>query len=607
MATAASVALDLDAKTNELPYRQLEREVVEWCDSVYEEADTELMQQHETKLTARIIDFIEGKQWSMRSRSGRSKPVINRTVNKFIEMVGLLTDLELDFKVKFNDKIDGYSELEKLFQRMIPDWADSRDVDFEQELAQVVMFGLIHTGFVKIQWNPALAGGMGDVEFQPISPLNFMMIGTSDKLQNAEVCIARRVVTMPWLIRRYGDVAKQVQPDARFSDFSGEVIKPARFTKSSWAGLSKPLQNLLGTKQEAVRSKFPRVMLKEFWLKDDKVWNGKESIVVGNPLCNWSYIVEPGMKLYPRGRLIIVAGDKVLEDTCNPYWHGRFPFSMYRAFRVPWKLHGMSPMEPIVAMQMILNRVYSGVMDTVAVAVERPLVAPKAALSQGDWDNISPNDPGAKIAYNNNAPREPKFLDPPTLPQYVDGFTTKVEREQDMSSGASAIQQSLNKKQMPSGDTLDTILSARSINVRFMSRGLKSFLQDAGSLVAADMMQFYTAAHRVSMYGADGLVPQDTVPFYGHMLPHGMKPEEFVKKASFTIRRGSLLAIEKTEDLPLAMALRKQGDLSRKNLFRFLDRNIDIAQNERELKEEAAEKLALMAAAQGATGKGHKK
>jgi hypothetical protein len=247
-------------------------------------------------------------------------------------------------------------------------------------------------------------------------------------------------------------------------------------------------------------------------------------------------------------------------------------------------------------------------MDTVAVAVERPLIGPKASLSQGDWDSVSPNDPGAKIAYNNNAPREPKFMDPPVLPQYVDAFSRKVEQEMDSTSGASAISQAIAKKQVPGGDALDMIFNSRSTNIRFMGRSLKSFLRDAGGLVLADMMQFYDASRRVQKYGVEGIVPHDMVPFYGHALPKGMEPEEFVRKACFNIRKGSLLAIERQEELPIAFGLRKSGDLSRKMLYRFIDRNIDVDLNEQELKEEAAEKLALMAAAGAAAGpKGHKK
>ncbi|HZD32268.1 MAG TPA: hypothetical protein VE779_11470, partial [Candidatus Angelobacter sp.] len=89
------------ADLDNIPPIQLEKEVIEWTDAVYEEAERELVEAHETKLTGKLIDYIEGKQWSSRVRYGRSRPVINRIFRQFIEMVGLLTDLELDFKVKF--------------------------------------------------------------------------------------------------------------------------------------------------------------------------------------------------------------------------------------------------------------------------------------------------------------------------------------------------------------------------------------------------------------------------------------------------------------------------------------------------------------------------
>ena len=54
---------------------QLERDVIEWLDGVYSEAEAELVQTHEYKLTSKVIDYIHGRQWSAKSRFGRSRPV----------------------------------------------------------------------------------------------------------------------------------------------------------------------------------------------------------------------------------------------------------------------------------------------------------------------------------------------------------------------------------------------------------------------------------------------------------------------------------------------------------------------------------------------------
>jgi hypothetical protein len=590
---------------------QLEAEVLEWCDSAYSEGESDLVESHEAKLTGKLIDYIEGRQWSARARYGRSRPVVNRMFRQFIEMVGLLTDLELDFQVLFQDAIGQYSELQDLLNKMILDWAF--DNDFEMSLAMTVMWGLIHTGPVKVQWNPLLNNGMGDVEFQDLSPLQFMMLGTAARPRDAEVCIVRRPVTIAWLKRRYGAIADSITPDRNLSTIPGQVGRPSKLSKASWHSLPKSVQRMIGVKGESMDSKVPQTLLKEFWIKDDSKWQGKESIIVGpvdrdgNPTCNWCYRVEPGMQLWPRGRAILQAGNKVLEDTCNPYWHGSHPFALYRAFRVPWKTAGLSSLEPIAAMQAILNRINGGVLDTVYGAIERPLMGPKAAFSQQDWDTIDPNNPGVKVPYNNNSPREPRYLEAPQLPQYVAATQDRIEREMDQTSGASAISQAIAKKQVPGGDALDMIFNSRSTNIRLMGRGLKSFLVETGGLVVADMMQFYSARHRLLKYGAKGIVANDLIPWYGQLLPAGMQPEQFVKSVNFTIRRGSVLAIEKTEKIPVAFALRKGKDLSRRKLFAFLDTNINLDENDAELKAEMAEQAAIGAAAGALGGHGKKK
>lgn len=590
---------------NEKPPVDLEREVLAWTEAVYEEADQELSESHEIKITAKLIDYICSRQWQQKARGGRSRPVLNKTFRHFMEMVGLLTDLELKFDVKFTDTISGYSELEKLINRMVEDWAF--DSDFETELAMCVMYGVIHTGPVKIQWNSDLCDGWGDNEFLPLSPLNYMRIGDSPKVEDAEVIIYRRPVTMQYLQRKYGSLADGITADMQVSQLPAQVLRPAGVANSTWSRLSPALKNLMGIRKAGAMSKFPQAMLKEFWIRDNSIWHGKESIVVGNPLANWSYIVEPGMPLYPRGRAILTAGGKVLEDSCNPYWHGRPPFAEYRAFRVPWQQHGLSVLEPIALMQYIINRINGGVMDTVLSAIAPSIIGPKGAFSQQEWDTLDPSDLGGKYAYNNNAPRPPDFTKARELPNYVDTFEQRVEREMDQTSGASAITQAMSKKQVPGGDSLDMIFSSRSTNIRFMSRSLKSFLNKCGNLVTSNILQFSTAKKRILKYGADGIVSNDLAPVYRNFIPKGMEPQEFVRKANFSIRKGSLLAIEKTEKVQIAFQLRKQGDLSRRMLLGFLDSNIDVEENDRQLKVEMAEKAAIAAAAGALGGKGRHK
>jgi hypothetical protein len=97
-----------------------------------------------------------------------------------------------------------------------------------------------------------------------------------------------------------------------------------------------------------------------------------------------------------------------------------------------------------------------------------------------------------------------------------------VEKEQDMTSGAAAINQAAQKRQVPGGDSLEMIMNSRSIPIRFMGRSLSSFLTEVGTMVMASKMQFETSKSRVAKFGVKGLTDADFRPLYGQWLDQGM-------------------------------------------------------------------------------------
>ena len=182
-----------------------------------------------------------------------------------------------------------------------------------------------------------------------------------------------------------------------------------------------------------------------------------------------------------------------------------------------------------------------------------------------------------------------------------------VNREFDMNSGSSAMQQAMSKKQVPGAESLDTILSSRSLPIRVKSRALASFAEEGGSMLIANTLQFYTIAHRVNILGAKGFSASDYRPVYGQAIPSGMKPEEFVRKFSGTVRRDSILESQKAEKKQMAVVLSKLGKLSDRKLFQALDPNFPFEENQKELIEEARIKILVAAAAAAVQGKGQRK
>lgn len=599
----------------------LEKEVCEFTDKLYDSAVDDPEYEKESQETLRMIEYVMGgKHWQERARFSRNRPAMPKARRHYWESVGMLTDLALDFQIKSFQNFSGSpDEFEKLLNELAVHWA--MRTHFEDRTYDCVLYGLLHTGPAKLQWNSALQGGMGDVELVPIAPWQIAYLGCGTDPQKSECVIYFNPVTKDELVRRFGKTAMRVECDADYgSALSGNFNRPSGISKASWSSMGAMLKRRMGVKVTggAGDDPYPKALLKEYWMNDDSKNESSSTVTVGpadssgEPLVNWAYRVEPGEKLYPRGRVICTAGGCVLEDAPNPYWHAKKPFPIYRPFRVPWKFSGDSSVRPWIALNSIINKILGGSLDALYSINEPTLIGPKGALPKADWDALDPGAAGGKIATNNNAPGKLEFAKKAEFP-FVAGntFIDMLSKEMDMSSTASAMQQALNKKQVPGGDSLEMIISSRSLPVRVQTRSLTSFIEDIGSMGVANMLQFYTAAHRVAILGTKGLSASDYRPLYGQAFNQssGMKPEEFVRKYQAAIKPDSTLASQRTDKIQIAIALQKQGVLSAREMFRRLDPNFNFDKNQQELIAEAKVRIAVAAAAAAATGKGqgHKK
>ena len=596
---------------------KLENEILQWTDKLFESATEDQDYQNEVRDTMRLMEFVfSSKQWADKSRYARNRPVLNISRRHTWETASLLTDLALDFQIKTYDHFDSHSEFESMLNELCTHWA-LRNY-FEDRIYDCVLYGLLHTGPAKLQWNSALNGGMGDVQLVPIAPWQWATLGCGADPQDAECIIYFPPVTKDYLIRRFGNNARRVECDADFgSALSGHFNRPAHITKQSWATMGPALKRSLGIRTASGSDNpYPAALQKEFWLNDDSTNESSRTVTVGpcdsngEPTVNWAYRVEPGEKLYPRGRVICTAGGCVLEDTCNPYWHAKKPFPVYRPLRLPWQMSGDSTIKPWTLMNSVINKILGGSLDSLYSINEPTLIAPKGAFPKGDWESLDPGAAGGKISYNNNSPKAPEFAKRAEFPfapamQSID----MIKKEMDMSSGASAMSQALGKKQVPGGDSLEMILSSRSLPVRLESRALTSFVEDLGFMGVSDILQFYTVAHRVAILGKRGISESDYRPLYGaaYNAESGMRPEEFVRRFQFTVKPDSTLASQQTDKIPVALSLRKLGDLSSKNLFKRIDPNFDFEGNKQELIDEARTKLVIAAANAALTGKGQSK
>ena len=178
-------------------------------------------------------------------------------------------------------------------------------------------------------------------------------------------------------------------------------------------------------------------------------------------------------------------------------------------------------------------------------------------------------------------------------------------REMDQSSGIAAVSQAMQKKQIPSGETLDKIKEAQQTPLRLKGRNIEVFLRDLGSQNIWNVFQFYSARRRMYMLGKAGLTFEDFDWDPGTCVPAGTRPEDHARRFVFLIQPGSLLNLDRMLLAQTALMLRRTHDISRKTLYAELDMNLDVTTEERELKREEMEGVpAIVAKQRGMAGPG---
>src|SRR6185312_10694772 len=331
-------------------------------------------------------------------------------------------------------------------------------------LAMTVLHSFFSTGYCKLDWDQSAYGGLGGFIFIPLGVNNVLPIRPSPtSLQSGEGVIYETAKSTAWLQEKFPLRAYLVKPDPELSRYDGAMRAPSYMGAGKFYQMSAMMQKMVGTPAEPMDTSEGMCKYREFWLKDQTVNASNFDVQMGDPQTNWAYVVPPGGKLYPRGRLIILGGeDIVLHDGPNPWWHGNFPFAALRPKLWPFSFQGRSEFTGMISAQNIMNRIYAGVLDLVTMATNPGIMGPKSAFPDNVWDNLDPSKPNWKAAYNPNVPNPPSLTKPPELPGYVMAAFGIAKDEMDASSGIAAMQKMLGKKQVPGSDTFEQVRDSQN-------------------------------------------------------------------------------------------------------------------------------------------------
>lgn len=587
MASFPALAPGSDGETGESlagPASESDAKIKAWCNAAFEEAEGDQKAADELKMVGEYVKYLQGTQWPMNRPSYRAKPVNNRMNRLFWELVSTLTDIRPVVDVRSVDRGPKMIAEEETINNRMRIWWSNNDID--QKVAMNVVYAILTTSFAKLEWDPKMHMGRGDFVLHALAPDAVLPLKAGTDLQSGEACIYQDIKSVGQVQRKYPLRAHLVYPDSDLSQYSIDSGPPKNITPNQFAVLSPAMRQVLSRGQyKTGSSAYPVVRYREFWMKDYQVNESNRIIPIGDANNPWkiSYKVKPGEMLYPRGRLIVMAGKEIVHDGPNPYWHGLFPFSLLRMNVVPWSIYGMSDLRQWKDLQDIINSIFAGVIDMIKRATNPPFFAPKTAFNDNVWDSIDFGMPGAKVAYNAMSPQEPRVVNVAPLPGFVLPMLQNVEREMDQQSGISAISEMLRKKQMPGGDTVDQIRQTQQTPIRLKGRNIETFLKNLGTQMVPNMFQFYSQPSRATMRtvgGGDMHVDWNL----GTMVPPGMTPYDMAMRYEFQVMEGSLLSFQRTEMAINLMRMRITGDLDRKTYFAklsqlgLIDLNADTVQ-----------------------------
>lgn len=335
-------------------------------------------------------------------------------------------------------------------------------------------------------------------------------------------------------------------------------------------------QNKSGTKRE-------RVILKELWIKDEYKYFVPDEDEDGNPLKDMNgEEIGKWVKLYPNGRLIVIANKTLLLDIPNPFRHGEPPYTFFPG-RVTSKLLAVGDIEWLFRMEEKINRLHKAMLRNAHVGMNSPWIIDRNAFdSPQKFKNITqeaglvlPVTPGARV----------DRIQPAELPQFIFPLVDWLQHQFDYILGIPDI----NRGQLVQGAQLSTeavtaLQGAAGSRLKFKQKLMEEGLKHLGQQLQWNIRQFYPTERT---YLVTDPSTQKPVPVY---WSGNVQQPDF----AVAIEVASGLPGAKQSRLQMALTLWQNGLIGRSTTLKMMEfPGAEAAAKERddELKELAAVNL----------------
>lgn len=325
-----------------------------------------------------------------------------------------------------------------------------------------------------------------------------------------------------------------------------------------------------------LRDGYPECTLYRTYVHDPQVHLGKEVRIMGKPHTNWSYPVEPGQKLYPRGRLVLWTEHGIIYDGPNPYWSGVPPVGRLKLDPWPWLFGGMGLMNDLRGNQDAINYLVNDLLILLSQHVNRGAHFDKS-VPEGVFHRWDPRRPNWKVRKPNAFSKGIELTEVPQAPPWALPLLQLMFNKFEELSGTANLASFMQLRQMPGAETIEKYLNALTPEIRDEGRQVEVCLRDVAMMVKSNLFQFVSKERRYSLLGDAGMVVQDLDWDPDTMIP-AMSPQDdgyvpdldksrsrddrarfYLNQFAFYAQPGSMLNYTSTERKMLYTQLARQG------------------------------------------------
>ena len=552
--------------------------VLKWRESAREEAFRTADLNPEKDDALKYMNALGGKWWNDRRARYKSKAFDNRLNNSRQVDLSLLTQIRPTIDI--SSRVDAYQEQAQIVGKVIRSEWLTRDMDMEfirlNDIAK-----LNGTAFWKMG-----AAYPGMTQTLSLGPEAVLPIQPGFHIQQSTAVLYRTWKSINQIRKRFPFTSQGIENDASFLDqgFGNQTryARPNDIPEYTWNGLSQGMRRLYGVKTSASDMEGPSIFrsleLQEYYVDDPSINESNQRILMRDPFMglksyNWWYWVNPGQPLYPRKRLLVFCGHRLLYDGPSPFWHGMYPFACLRLNPIPLNFWGLSKYRDLLPLNQAMNEILAGILDMVRRALNPTVITKAGAVPQATWREFYPDMPGGKLYMlpNSNPNSDVKYIDPPNIPSWVMQAHGYLSSEFDRLAGILDPSSVGKKKQVPGGDTIEQMREMMNTVTQLESRYGELFLRDAGVLAMSNIFQFFETPMRLKLLGKDGISMEDFNYNGPNLIPDNVPQEDHWKSFAMLISPGTLLGSSRDREKQTAIGMAAKGLLPLQKLWQVLE------------------------------------